>query len=47
VKNKIEDYTEERCKEILKKVGIEEGQIVLDFGCGRNSKNLWGVELWI
>lgn len=34
MKNKIEDYTEERCKEILKKVGIEEGQIVLDFGCG-------------
>lgn len=34
MKNNIEDYTEERCKEILKKVGIEEGQIVLDFGCG-------------
>lgn len=37
MKNKIEDYTEERCKEILKKVGIEEGQIVLDFGCGEGN----------
>ena len=34
MKNNIENYTEERCKEILKRIGIEEGQIVLDFGCG-------------
>lgn len=34
MKNNIENYTEERCKEILKKTGIKEGQIVLDFGCG-------------
>ncbi|MCK5767708.1 MAG: class I SAM-dependent methyltransferase [Candidatus Atribacteria bacterium] len=34
MKNNIKNYTEERCKEILKKTGIEEGQIVLDFGCG-------------
>jgi len=34
MKNSIEDYTEERCKEISKKLGIKEGQIVLDFGCG-------------
>lgn len=34
MKNNIKNYTEERCKEILKRVGIEEGQIVLDFGCG-------------
>ena len=34
MKNNIKNYTEERCKEILKIVGIEEGQTVLDFGCG-------------
>jgi len=34
MKNNIKNYTEERCREILKKVGVEEGQIVLDFGCG-------------
>ncbi len=34
MKNNIENYTEERCKEILKRVGIEKGQTVLDFGCG-------------
>lgn len=47
MKNNIKNYREERCKEILKKTGIEEGQIVSDFGCGGNSENLWGVELWI
>jgi ubiquinone/menaquinone biosynthesis C-methylase UbiE len=34
MKNNIENYTEERCKEILEKVGVKEGQIILDFGCG-------------
>jgi len=34
MKNNIENYIEERCREILKKVGVEEGQIILDFGCG-------------
>jgi len=34
MKNNIGNYTEERCKEILKRVGIEKGQTVLDFGCG-------------
>lgn len=30
----IKNYIERKCKEILKKIGIKEGQIVLDFGCG-------------
>jgi len=34
MKNNIKNYREERCKDILEKIGIEEGQIVLDFGCG-------------
>jgi ubiquinone/menaquinone biosynthesis C-methylase UbiE len=34
MKNNIKNYTEERCKEILKRIGIEKGQTVLDFGCG-------------
>jgi len=34
MKNNIENYIEERCREVLKKVGVEEGQIILDFGCG-------------
>jgi len=34
MKNNIKNYTEERCKEILEKVGVKEGQIILDFGCG-------------
>jgi len=34
MKNNIENNIEEKCKEILKKVGVEEGHIILDFGCG-------------
>jgi ubiquinone/menaquinone biosynthesis C-methylase UbiE len=30
----IKDYVENRCEEILKKVGIKTGQVILDFGCG-------------
>ncbi|MEA1963984.1 MAG: class I SAM-dependent methyltransferase [Candidatus Aerophobetes bacterium] len=30
----MKNYTEERCKEVLKRVGTKGGEIVLDFGCG-------------
>ena len=28
------NYIENRCEEILKKIGIKKGQVILDFGCG-------------
>lgn len=33
----IKNYTENRCEEILKKVGIKNDQVILDFGCGVGS----------
>lgn len=30
----IRNYIENRCEEILKKIGIKKGQVILDFGCG-------------
>ncbi|MCK4241582.1 MAG: class I SAM-dependent methyltransferase, partial [Candidatus Atribacteria bacterium] len=37
MEDNMENYIGRKCKEILKRVGIKEGQIVLDFGCGEGN----------
>jgi len=30
----VANNTESKCREILKRIGVREGQVILDFGCG-------------
>ena len=45
MKNNIGNQTERICEEILKRVGIKEGQIILDFGCGSGNYTISAAKI--
>ena len=45
MKNNIGNQTERVCEEILKRVGIKEGQIILDFGCGSGNYTISAAKI--
>lgn len=45
MKNNIGNQTERVCEEILKRTGIKEGQIILDFGCGSGNYTISAAKI--
>jgi ubiquinone/menaquinone biosynthesis C-methylase UbiE len=41
----VANDTENRCREILKRAGVTEGQVVLDFGCGSGNYAIPAAEI--